>query len=530
MPFNGFVDEFSNAPVQPAFSSYLGLTLTDPVVLEWSFQNPNTLYPFSQTIEIITSDAVYGISLPDATVSSVGQTVCFVNTGANNVEIYDYDVNLQATIEPAQQWYMTLTDNSASAGIWLPIQLGATTSEATAGSLVDNSTDGNGHQNNGGISAFASNFLKMNQRVNTFNGVTYNQESGDRGSLLVWSGGNGTYNCLSASDVGNGYNFSIHNASTTGGTITVTPDGANTIDGESSFTLAADESATFISNGTSAFYSLGFGQQFTNIVTEAEVPLSDAVDDIIEITQDQAKNLILNFTGTSGSNPYPDITIALPDNFVNQYYLQNSSTTNDVLIQVGTGETTYVSRITTGGNRILGFTDLSNFYNIPNIFEVDELSFGDGSEAAPSITFTNDTTTGIYRHTTAGANIGAVTITENATDVAYFKDGRTQLTTPCYIPSDGNGYSFTNATTTGMIYDTGTTSLVLQAGGTSAVSISNTETIFTVSVIGEDATFSGAVSVDTLEATSIESGSVNVTGGQYTEEGINIYSIMRAYG
>jgi len=461
MSFNGFVDEFSNAPVQPAFSSYLSLELTENVALEWPFQNQNTLYPFSQTVQINGTDSAnLVISLPDATVTSVGQTVCFLNSADQNVIISDFEQNIIVTIQPSQDYYLTLSDNSDPSGIWIEVQLGATTSSATAASLIDTSNDSNGHQNNGGLSAFPTNYIKMNQRINLFSGSSYNQASGDRGSLLVWTGGNGSYNCLSAASIGNGYNFSIHNASTVSGVITLIPNGSDTIDGESTFTIKTNESATFISNGVSSFYSLGYGQQFTNIITEADVPLSDAISNIIEITLDQAKNLILNFTGSSGAPFYPDITISLPSNFVNQYYLQNSSTTNDIIVQVGTGVTSFNSRIPKNGDRIIGYTDLSNFYNIPNIFDLDNLFFADGTETNPSISFANDTSTGIFRNTVDPENLGALAITQDGTACAFFKETRIELS-----------------------------------------------------------------------ADEVHSSEMNVFGsGQYTQEEINIYSIMRAYG
>ena len=530
MPFNGFVDEFSNAPVQPAFSSYLALNLTGNVVLEWPFQNPNTLYPFSQTVQITVSSAPdHRIFLPDATVTSVGQTICFINSSAVEVLVVDAGNNIKATMLTTQSYYLTLTDNSSVNGTWVSVQLGATTSSATAASLIDTSTDSNGHQNNGGLSAFV-NHIKMNQRINTFSGSNYTQASGDRGSLLVWTGGNGTYNCLSAAALGNGYNFSIHNASTVSGIITVTPNGADTIDGGPTFQIKTNESATFISNGTSGFYTLGFGQQFTNVVTEAIVPLSSAIADVVTITQEQAKNLILNFTGSSGAPTYPDITIALPANLVNQYYLQNSSTTNDVLVQVGSGATAFFSRIPKNGDRIIGYTDLSNFYNIPNVFDVDSLFFADGSAADPSISFANDVTTGAYRDTVAGVNLGAFSITQGGVAVAFFKTGRTEIASPIFIPSDGNGYSFTASTTSGVIYNTGTTSVVLKANGVSAVSVNNANVTFAVPIIGTAATFSGVVSALTVTATNVNATNVDVTTGSYEQDGINIYSIMRAYG
>jgi len=60
---------------------------------------------------------------------------------------------------------------------------------------------------------------------------------------------------------------------------------------------------------------------------------------------------------------------------------------------------------------------------------------------------------------------------------------------------------------------------------TFTVPIIGTTATFTGLIIGTDATFSGVISALTVNATN-----VNVTTGSYEQDGINIYSIMRAYG
>ena len=90
MPFPGFVDEFTNSPVAPAYASFLNIAMPAPVApatfvnvqLEWSFANPNTLYPFSQNMLVsVNALAANIINFPDATMTSISQTTNITNMG-----------------------------------------------------------------------------------------------------------------------------------------------------------------------------------------------------------------------------------------------------------------------------------------------------------------------------------------------------------------------------------------------------------------------------------------------------------------
>lgn len=513
MAFNGFVDEFNNAPIQTSPNSYLkietGTGTTVSYNFEWSFANPNTPYPLSQVVNFTGSPIAVTAYFPNASQASKGMQAKIINNLAVDINIYKYNSStLIETIKSGQEIEFILDDNSTNEGTWLTVILGATTSQATAASLIDTSNDANGHMNNGGLSAFSTNYIKMNQRVNTYNGAAYIQRSGDRGSLQVWQGGNGTYTLLSAAATGNGFVFSVHNASTTSGTITITPQAGDTIDLDPFFTLAAGESASFISDGVNKYYSLGFGQQFTNVVTQTDISLSDAVLGVLTVSLAQAQNLILNFIGSYNAPTYDDVTIVLPSNYTNQYYIHNSSTTNNIIVQVGTGAPSNFAIVSKNGRRLIGFTDLSNFYNIPDFFELDQLSLENGSAAAPSLTFIEDVTTGLYR-VTAGATSSALGIAQNATAVCDFLS--TRIVPYKQIQADPAllGYSFVGFAQTGLGYNVGNTSIDLI--NANAVKFR-----------------AGATSNVSTQAFNTQTGNVNTSNIQ--QESINIYSVMRAYG
>lgn len=513
MAFTGFVDEFDGSPIQTSPNSFLNINLEtgshNSIQLEWTFQDQNTTYPFSQYIYITGNPASLLLALPNASAASQGMQTIITNTTGIDITIQSFDYSVDVFFVAAgQSVQLVLTNNSDSDGVWVGIVLGATTSTATAASLIDPSTDSNAHSNNGGLAAF-TNYLKVNQRVNTYNGLAYTQASGDRGSLLVWQGGNGTYQCLSAATVGNGFIFSIHNASTTSGTVTVLPATGDTIDLDSSFLLSSGESASFISDGVSKFYSLGFGQQYTSIVTQTDISLSDTVSGILTVSLTQAQNLILNFIGSYNSPTFDDVTVVLPENYTNQYYIHNSSTTNDIIVQVGTGTTTNYSLVGKGGNRIIGFTDLSNFYNIPDFFELNQLSLENGSALAPSLTFVEDLTTGLYR-VSSGVTSGALGITQNAVAIADFKEAGIYTYKQILSPSNDIYYSFVDNNQAGIKYN------------------STSHTVDTVvddidkMLVGQNQT----ISTQVFNVRSVDA-SINKT---ICQQDINIYSWMRAYG
>lgn len=283
MAFPGFINEFNTSPISVTFSSYLGLDVTEPTTqLYWPFQAPEQPTPFSEVIQIISNSSnTNAILLPDATVTTCGQTTIIINTSGVDIYLKDFDGFTVGTISDsgdpiANSYYLTLTDNTRTDGVWLLAAFGTAASPPSVNSLVDQGTDTDGRLLNGGLAAIVDTgtapgtYLKVNTLTSEYDATidgSYAQSQGDRGTLLIWTDGTEDYLLMAAADAGNGFQFSINNASA-GAQITFVPDGGDTIDIAS---MTPGTSATFISDGVSSWTSLGYGlntvpSTFTNVI------------------------------------------------------------------------------------------------------------------------------------------------------------------------------------------------------------------------------------------------------------------------
>ncbi len=431
MAFNAFVNEFTAAPLQTSYNSYLELdfSLVTSIQLEWSFENQNTLYPFSNVIQAINTSSTDHIILPDATITSAGTTTVIINTGSNTITVYNFTGSVVATLETTQQWQITLTDNSTSAGIWIALQLGSTTSSVSAASLIDPTFDANDHSNAGGLKAFTS-YLKQNVLVNTYSsGNLYTQASGDRGALLVWSAGTGTYQCLNAETLGEGFCFAIQNNSA-GSIITVAPssDAGQTINGLDDtlnpYRLNPDQSSLFVSDGVDTIYSYGSSLSSTSVTTLVEINLNEQISGVITLDDAQADASIQVYIGTVGSGPYTEITINYPADNINEYIVYNASTTNVINVKiVGEVNATYIYPIQPL-NTAFFFSDGTHLYCTPTALYAPTLYSAqvylkDGGSSIPSLAFNSDATTGLFR-ANSGTYSGQLCVTQLGTTSACF--------------------------------------------------------------------------------------------------------------
>lgn len=517
MAFTGFINEFSNSPIQPTYQSYLPLDFTSvtSVQLEWPFVNPNTQTPYAQVIKVtVNTSATNKIIMPDATQATQGQTNTIVNSGASTILVYAFDgVTLIETIATTQQYLITLTDNTTSAGVWLPIQLGATTSAATAAELIDNTTDTNTHSNAGGLGAFSTNWIKQNLIINKVTvGSTYTQASGDRGMILVWESGTGVYTCLPASTFGNGYAFTIVNNSTVGGQLTIAmANGSNdTINGQTvPFVLSPGNSSSFSSDGVHTFYSFASSQSQTSVVTLTPVDLTTAIGDSITLSSTQASYSIQKFANSPSSNV---ITILYPNNIINEWIAYNASTTNPVLVTLANGGSSY---LIAPGNRLSLFSDGTNLYNVPNFLDNTIIYLANGTFTAPSLTFSADPSTGLFRQT-SGIYAEALGITQNGTETMYFDSTQNTSVVALSVP-DGTtaepSIFFEGSVTTGIHRTTSGTY-------TGAYTIGNN---------GYDTFYCSSTGNTAVLATGA-GAALNTLNGSYHDQSVSIYSIMRAYG
>jgi hypothetical protein len=221
--------------------------------------------------------------------------------------------------------------------------------------------------------------------VTTFSS-NYQMLPEDQSSLYVWTGGAGTVTLPSAASVGASWYVVIKNDGT--GILNVLPSGANTIDGDATKQLQLTESFVVVSDGTT-FYSYAYGQSATFFFTQLVKPVTGGT---VTLTAAEASSIIQEYTGVLTSN----CTVILPPTV--QLYSFRNNTTGAFSLTFSTGIGGALTVSLPQNQTILAICDGTNVYNAQTSTSsfINALTLGNGSAAAPSLSFTGSPTTGLY--------------------------------------------------------------------------------------------------------------------------------------
>jgi hypothetical protein len=170
------------------------------------------------------------------------------------------------------------------------------------------------------------------------------------------------------------------------GTLTVACSGANTINASASIALQPTDSCIIVCSGTT-FYTVGLGRATQFAFTQ----LSKAVlTGSYTLTASEASNVIQKYTGAL----IADVTIVIPST-VQVYYILNATTgAYTVTITTGSGATA----ILTTGTQATLVCDSVNLYNANTILAGSStVSLQNGLAASPSLNFSSEPTTGVFR-------------------------------------------------------------------------------------------------------------------------------------
>jgi hypothetical protein len=398
-----YTNPFTGQTINPSQVSYEALTIAANTLLEWPI-NGTTGTPSANIIDVTASAASLSLILPPATQVSTGQTLLIRNTGANTFTVTSYAATgVGATIVSIASGvaqYIYLTNNSTNAGTWASVVLGAGTSSANASALA-------GY----GLLAIGTT-LNQAYAVNTYySSATLSSDL--RAQLIVWSSGVGTLTLPSASAVGANWFCMIRNSGT--GILTLTPAGADTIDGNANQQLQLTESLVIVSNGT-GWSTFGYGRSNTFAYTALSLSVTGGT---VTLTSTQAANTIQVYGGTLTSN----VTIIVPPTV--QLYAITNSTSGSFTFTVKTAAGTGVT--IPQGTSLTVTCDGTNVYNASSgtSSSITSTTFAAGSAPSPSINFTGSTTTGLYlpSSNTLGISVnGAQAATFSATGL-YVANG-----------------------------------------------------------------------------------------------------------
>lgn len=366
---------FTGTVVQPTDVSYRSVTLSANTQLQWPI-NGNATDDYAARIMQVTATAPgLELRMPPANQTSVGNDALIRNVGTNSFTVKDYaGTNTIITIAAGEAKYIYITANPTEQGTWGIIAFGTGSSSADAATLA-------GY----GLLAVTTT-LNQSHPVTTF-GSSATADSTYRAQAYVWTGGAGTLTLDNASTLGNNWFVMVRNGGT--GALTVATTGGQSINGSGTITMQPSDSAIIVCSGT-AFYTVGLGKstqfnftQLTKAVTNGSYTL----------TAVEASNVIQKYTGTLTGN----VTIVVPQT-VQVYYIVNNTVGGvgnyTVTLTTGIGNVATI----TAGNQATLICDSVNLLNANTVLAgASNISLNNGSVGAPSLNFSSETTTGIYR-------------------------------------------------------------------------------------------------------------------------------------
>lgn len=367
-----YTSPYTGQTISPSQVGYEYLSISTDTVLEWPI-NGNTTDVVANIIEVTATVGSLKLFMPPATQVSVGQSVLVRNVGANSFTVVDTGGNTIVSVSSGVAQYIYVTDNTTINGTWATVTFGAGVSSANAATLA-------GY----GLKAISTT-LNTATPVTTFS-ANYTLNNTNRAAMYVWTGGAGTVTLPTSSSVGSDWFVIIKNDGT--GILNVVPQGADTLDGQVSAQLQISESFVVVSNG-SAFFSYGYGQSSQFFFTQL---VKNVTGGTVTLTAAEAASIIQEYTGTLGST----CTVVLPQTV--QLYTLRNTTSGAFNLTFTTGVMGGLTLTLPQNQTIIAICDGTNVYNAQTATSsfINNLTLGNGTAAAPSLSFTGDATTGLY--------------------------------------------------------------------------------------------------------------------------------------
>jgi hypothetical protein len=369
-----FTSPFTGQIIQPTDVSFRAITLSVTTTLSWPINGSDTDNAAARIMNVTATAPSLLLQMPPANQASVGQDALIRNVGATTFTVADYVGNTIVSVASGEAKYIYITTNATTAGTWGIISFGVGSSSADAATLA-------GY----GLKA-VSTTLNQSHTVQTF-ASAYTAVASDRAASYVWTGGSGTLGLTSPDTLRNDWFFMLRNGGT--GTLTVTPD-SGLINGVGSIALQPGDSAIIVCSGT-VFYTVGLGRNTQFNFTQLT---KTVVNGSYTLTSAEAANVVQKYTGSLTGN----VTINLPQT-VQVYYITN---------QTDGGAGPYQITFTTGvgggtatvpaGQQVILLCDSVNLLNATTIAAgAASISLVDGTAAAPSMNFSLESNTGIFR-------------------------------------------------------------------------------------------------------------------------------------
>lgn len=372
-----YTSPFTGTVVQPTDVSYYALSFNTDTTLVWPAVVNGQQVPAARIMDCVATLGGLTISLPDASQGALGTDILIRNLGLNSFVVEDANGGQSVTIAVGKSRYFYLTDNSTVGGTWSSLEFGAGTSYADAATLQG-----------AGLTTVSGKLATTQNIVNVSSTPTINDAS--RASTFVWNSGAGAFTLPVISSLSTGWYIGFRNAGT--GSLTISPQGSTVINGVSSIVVNPSDSGYIIYDSNTASYLT------VGLASPANITFTSATYDVDSIPGSTFSlvtyaPIIQNYIAQTGTRS-TTLTVTLPAT-TQLYILINATGYASYDIEFVVEGSSQPPLVVTTGNIATVLSDGQNLYLLTS--SSSNLFYAvNGSVGAPSFSFLNDSTTGMY--------------------------------------------------------------------------------------------------------------------------------------
>ena len=384
---SNYNDPFSNGLVPPSEMGFNYAELSGNTQTYWAEGFPGTGVVLSEILEVSALVVGSSLTLPPANSVSEGASSLVRNVGSSAVVVYNAGGVALTTLAAGTAQLLYVKDNASPNGVWGSILYGVGSANISAGQLAGN-----------GTKATESTLSVASPVLITSGNLTLTPAH--RGSTLEFNGGSASLNLGYSATYGNDLYCFVKNAGS--GLVNIVASSGELVDGAATLGLQPDESLILVCTGSGNWLTIGRGRsilyQFSNL------SLDVSAGGTFTLTAAQASNKMMTFNG----NPSGTVTIVVPTT-VSVYYVANNLSTPQAVIV----KTASLPGATVGQTqRAVLLCDGSSVTAAQSVVVNSALSMLDGSEAAPSLNYSSQSNTGLYKYSALGIGVTVNGVTQ----------------------------------------------------------------------------------------------------------------------
>lgn len=374
-----YTSPFTGTVVTPTDVSYSNLSFGANTPLFWpAIVNQGTgEVPATRIMDCTATTTGLAIALPEADQGTLGTDILFRNLGSNSFVVTDFIGGNSVTINPGVSKYFYLTDNTTAAGVWHNVTFGTGTSAADAASLAG-----------AGLTTVSGQLATTQNIVNVSVAPTITDAT--RAATINWVAGVGNISLPSTATLSQGWFIAFRNNGT--GTLTFTPSSPQLINGVTSIsTNPGDSGYIFYNTSTNGFITVGWTTPNNLVFTAATYDVDAITGNTLNLVANAP--IIQTYIAQSGTRTQT-LAVTLPA--ITQLYIMvnntNQSGYNITFQNQGSSQSPLA--LTTGN--IYTLLSDGEFLYILNSSSSSLFKAVNGNAGAPSYSFLNDNTTGMY--------------------------------------------------------------------------------------------------------------------------------------